>query len=161
MSHRMGRRLIAAALVSIGPVGCGAASKPTSSTVRLSPQQYENVQGIQAYAPAFSRILAPFANPPTNPTDLPAAERRLRRAIAQLKQLIPPTAFVKSHSDLVRALEAQLATAPGLAAALRSKAPLALNNAQARNAQASKRVREAISEGGAELSKCQANHFTC
>jgi hypothetical protein len=161
MSHRMGWRLIAAALVSISVAGCGGASKSTSSTIRLSPQQYENAQGIQAYAPAFSRILAPFTNPLNNPTDLAAGERRLRRAVAQLKQLVPPTAFLKSHDDLVRALEAQLAAAPGLAAALRSKAPTTLNNADSRNAQASKRIREAISESGAALSQCQANHFTC
>jgi hypothetical protein len=159
--HTDWRRWAAAALVCAGIAGCGGAGKSTPSTVGLSPQQYENAQGIKAYAPAFSRILAPFTKPPASPTDIAAAERSLRRAIAQLKQLIPPAPFGRSHADLVRALEAELATAPGLAAALRSKAPITLNGAQARTSHASRQVREAISEGGAELTKCQANNFTC
>lgn len=161
MNHRTGGRLAAVALVCVGIAGCGGGTGSTSTKPKLSPQQYDNAQSIAAYIPAVRHALAPFSHPQANPTDIGHAERLLRTAIGELKALTPPTGFAKYQADLVRALEGQVATSPALAAALRAKAPTALNNAQAKNTQAGNRVRAAIAEGDAALTKCKANNFTC
>jgi hypothetical protein len=141
--HRCGwRGMVAAAIISVGAAGCGVGSSEAL-----------NRQRVPNYASEVNKILAPFAHPANIAT--------LRQAIAQVKELTPPTAFTKNREDLLHALEVELVAGTVFSATLHSKAPLAHKKAEAKNAEAASLINEALAEFEAELRKCEANNFAC
>jgi hypothetical protein len=144
--------------------GCGGSSSGSASSTprqKLSPQQYANAQLVNPYVTGVNRVLLPFRQAQARRTDIGHAEGLLRAAIAQIKRLTPPTGFTKSNQDLLVALEAQLALAPQIDAAQRSKDSVALNNAQASASKAAYQTQVAIAAGSAEFARCMANKATC
>ena len=140
---------------------CGEGSKGKAGTSQLSPTQYDNAQRIGGYIRALNKVEAPFTHPSTEPTNYTKAAQLLRANIAELASITPPEQFRATQAKLVRGLRRELATTPEFERGKRTHNPIAINNAEAKNVEAEHVVREALAEGGAVLSRCQHDSFSC
>lgn len=154
----LGTLLIASLVVIVA--GCGSSSSD-STTVRLTPAQYDNERRIETYGAALRVILAPFAHPQANPEDFTHADRLLRRSVTELRRLDAPSALASLQRSLIRATEDERRALAELVRAKRTHDAVGVSNAEAHAARAGNTTRQVLKEVNAVYAKCRAERFTC
>lgn len=156
-----GRRIATPLLVVVvlGFSACGEGAGKGTTT--LSPTQYDNAQQIDGYILALRKVEAPFAQPPTEPTNLRKARRLLEAAIQEVASLTPPEQFTMIQAKILRGERGELAALEAMERARDAHDAVGINNAEARNIEAEHVVRDALGEGNAVLAKCKRDNFSC
>jgi hypothetical protein len=148
-------------IAALGLSACGATSGTTSTSTKLSPTQYDNAQRIYGYVVALNKVEAPFTHPPSEPTNYAKARYLLEANIRELVSLTPPSQFRPTQDKFLRGLRGELATTAEFERGKRTHNAVVVNNAEAKNVEAERVVREALAEGEAMLTRCKRSNFSC